>query len=74
MSKPKDPTVIDQYVAEKIKEARLDAGYTQDFLAQLLGLATMQVHKYETGQDRITSGRLHSIAAMTCKPVAWFFP
>jgi len=49
---------IDMRVASRIRNARLRAGMSQTALAQALGLSLQQVHKYETGRNRLGPARL----------------
>jgi transcriptional regulator with XRE-family HTH domain len=45
-----------------VRERRLVLGLTQQQLATLVGITYQQAHKYETGANRISAGRLHAIA------------
>jgi transcriptional regulator with XRE-family HTH domain len=64
---------IDRRVAHRIRERRLRLGMTQQKLAQLIGVAFQQAHKYERGISRISAGRLYYIASALEAPIAWFF-
>jgi transcriptional regulator with XRE-family HTH domain len=64
---------IDRRVASRIRERRLQVGMTQQQLAELIGVAFQQAHKYERGISRITAGRLYYIAAALQAPVGYFF-
>ena len=64
---------IDRRVASRIRERRLEVGMTQQQLAELIGVAFQQAHKYERGISRITAGRLYYIAAALQTPVSYFF-
>jgi transcriptional regulator with XRE-family HTH domain len=64
---------IDRRVARRIRRRRQRLGMTQQRLAQLIGVAFQQAHKYEHGISRITAGRLYCIAAALEAPIAWFF-
>ena len=64
---------IDRRVASRIRERRLQVGMTQQQLAELIGVAFQQAHKYERGISRITAGRLYYIAAALQTPVSYFF-
>src|ERR1700759_5183669 len=37
-------------------------GLTQQQVAEMLGITYQQAHKYETGANRISAGRLHQLA------------
>ena len=65
--------IVDQHVAERIRQRRLRLGITQQALAQMIGVAFQQAHKYERGLSRITAGRLFHIAAVLKTPIGYFF-
>jgi transcriptional regulator with XRE-family HTH domain len=64
---------IDLRVARRIRERRRVIGMTQQKLAQLIGVAFQQAHKYERGLSRISAGRLYHIAAALQAPITYFF-
>jgi transcriptional regulator with XRE-family HTH domain len=69
-----DPVkAVDRRVAARIRERRLEVGMTQQQLAQLIGVAFQQAHKYERGISRVTAGRLYYIASALDAPVGYFF-
>jgi transcriptional regulator with XRE-family HTH domain len=47
---------------------------SQSDLAGRIGVSYQQVQKYESGQDRLTGGRLFEIAQVLSVPIADFFP
>lgn len=65
--------LVDLRVARRIRERRLRIGMTQQMLAQLIGVAFQQAHKYERGLSRISAGRLFHIATALRAPLAYFF-
>ncbi len=48
-------------------------GLTQQQLAEMIGVTYQQAHKYESGLNRISAGRLFEIAQVLGVPVSWFF-
>ena len=42
-------------------------------LAEMIGVTTQQVHKYETGVDRISAGMMYVIAQALETPISYFF-
>jgi len=48
-------------------------GMSQQQLAGALNIAQQQLHKYETGQNRISAARLYDAARILNAPVAWFY-
>ncbi|HXQ49811.1 MAG TPA: helix-turn-helix transcriptional regulator [Stellaceae bacterium] len=64
---------IDQRVAHRIRERRLLLGMTQQHLAEMIGVAFQQAHKYERGLSRVSAGRLFHIATVLDTPITYFF-
>ena len=48
-------------------------GFTQQQLADLIGVTYQQAHKYERGINRVSAGRLFEIAHVLNVPVNYFF-
>jgi transcriptional regulator with XRE-family HTH domain len=65
--------IIDSRVAQRIRERRRSIGMTQQRLAQMIGVAFQQAHKYERGLSRISAGRLFHIATALEAPITYFF-
>ena len=65
--------LIDKLVAKRIRTCRLDRGLTQQSLADEVGVASQQIHKYESGISRISAGRLLQIAEALDLSVDEFF-
>jgi transcriptional regulator with XRE-family HTH domain len=63
----------DLYIAQKIRERRLEQGIKQHELATALGVATQQIFKYEKGIDRVPASRLQEIANLLSVPVNFFY-
>jgi transcriptional regulator with XRE-family HTH domain len=57
----------------RLRERRLLLGLTQQQVAAPLGIAVQQLHKYETGVNRVTVGRLYQLAAVLEVGVGHFF-
>ncbi len=53
----------DAVVAGRIRAARARQGITQQQLAARVGVTYQQAHKYETGMNRLSAGRLVQIMA-----------
>src|SRR5260370_30095234 len=66
-------SVIDLRVARRIRARRLWSGMTLQTLAQAIGVAFQQAHKYERGQSRISPGRLFHVAQALGAPITYFF-
>lgn len=65
--------LIDKLVAKRIRTRRIDKGLTQQVLAERVGVASQQIHKYESGISRITAGRLLQVAEALDLSVHSFF-
>jgi transcriptional regulator with XRE-family HTH domain len=64
---------IDRHVGARVRERRIMLGFTQQQLADLIGVTYQQAHKYERGINRISAGRLFEIAHVLNVPVNYFF-
>src|SRR3954452_17777990 len=63
----------DRRVAGRVRERRIMLGLTQQELAGRVGITYQQAHKYETGANRISAGRLLAIAhALGVEPGHFF--
>jgi transcriptional regulator with XRE-family HTH domain len=71
MNRQFDP--IDLHVAQRLKLRRSLLGFTQDRLAQAVGVSFQMVQKYEKGESRVGASRLMKIAEALDVPVSWFF-
>ena len=67
------PHPTDVHVGQKVREARVTKGYSQDDLAKKLGISFQQVQKYEKGTNRIGSSRLWEISIALDSPIIYFF-
>ena len=64
---------IDRYVGTRIRERRVMLGFTQQEMADLIGVTYQQAHKYERGINRLAAGRLWLIADVLGVDVSFFF-
>ena len=64
---------VDRYVSLRLSERRAMLGLTQQQIATLIGVTCQQAHKYETGINRISAGRLYQLAHALEVEVAYFF-
>ncbi len=64
---------VDQMVGKLIKRRRLQLGYSQQQLAEAVGVTFQQVQKYERGTNRVSAGKLYFIAQTLRTNVAFFF-
>ena len=61
------------HIGRRIRERRLMLGLSQQQLAAMIGVTYQQAHKYETGLNRVSAGRLFRIAEALQVPVSWFY-
>lgn len=66
------PNPVDIYVGNKVKSRRLMLGFSQEDLAQAIGLTFQQVQKYERGTNRISVSRLVDISRALKVPLDYF--
>lgn len=64
---------IDHYVSLRIRQRRIMLGLTQQQMAELIGVTYQQAHKYETGINRISAGRLFQIAQALGVDIGYFY-
>jgi transcriptional regulator with XRE-family HTH domain len=55
---PKQPDNTDIEVGRRVRIERIARGLSQSELANQIGVTFQQLHKYESGQNRISMGRL----------------
>jgi len=67
------PEDIDRHVASRMRARRIMLGLTQQQLAASIGVTYQQANKYESGANRITSGRLYRVAQALNTEVGYFF-
>lgn len=70
---PQAAREIDQHVASRLRQRRLELKITQQVLAQAVGLSYQQIQKYETAVNRIGAGRLFCIAQALGVRQSYFF-
>src|SRR3954470_17169259 len=64
---------LDVLVGKRARERRLALGLTVQEVAAVLGVPYQQLHKYETGANRLSAGRLFLLAEALGVEVAHFF-
>ncbi|MGI9411582.1 MAG: helix-turn-helix domain-containing protein [Hyphomicrobiaceae bacterium] len=64
---------IDVQLGRRLKLRRTLLGLTQEQVASACELSFQQIHKYETGQSKISTRRLIQFSTVLDVPVAWFF-
>ena len=67
------PDPVDIYVGSRVRVRRTVLGFSQEKLADQLGITFQQVQKYENGSNRIGSSRLYAIARILKVPISYMF-
>ena len=73
MATPKSATAMDALIGQRIQIFRKAKGMSQGELGACLGVTFQQVQKYESGANRVGSGRLVEIARALEVPILKFF-
>jgi transcriptional regulator with XRE-family HTH domain len=69
----KTPNPVDLYVGGRVRMRRRTLGFSQEKLAEDLGLTFQQVQKYERGANRVSASKLYEIARSLSAPISFFF-
>lgn len=64
---------IDLYVSKRLKMRRVILGLSQKKLAEAVDVSIQQIQKYEKSTNRISSGKLYSLANLLKVPISYFF-
>ncbi len=64
---------VNVHVGRRVRHCRWMLGMTQQQLGDMIGLKLQQIHRYETGTNRISTSRMWDIAAALDVPVTFFF-
>jgi transcriptional regulator with XRE-family HTH domain len=67
------PTRVDKHVSERLRDRRKKMGFTQEELAEQVGVSFQQFQKYENGENRISAGRLFQLAVALDTSIPHFF-
>jgi transcriptional regulator with XRE-family HTH domain len=64
---------IDRHVGARLRARRIALGLSQQQVAEMLGITYQQAHKYETGANRVSAGRLHQLARVLGVEPGYFY-
>ena len=70
---PRHAVIIDAKIGRRLTLRRRQLKISQTTLGKTVGVTYQQIQKYESGKNRIPSGRLVQIARVLSVPVTWFF-
>jgi len=69
----KSERTMDRHIGKRIKHRRIVLGIIRKDLAEIIGVSTQQLHKYEAAINRVSSSKLYNIAVALEVPVNYFF-
>jgi transcriptional regulator with XRE-family HTH domain len=64
---------IDAHVGVRVRRLREIRGLSRETIARAFEITHQQIQKFESGQNRISAGRLAVIAQMLDVPIAYFY-
>lgn len=67
------PNPVDVHVGNRIRLRRTLLGFSQQYMAQKLGLTFQQLQKYEKGLNRVGASRLYDISRVLDVSMDFFF-
>ncbi len=65
--------LIDKHVGRRLRDRRRSMDLSQQDIAHILSISYQQVQKYESGQNRISAGRLYLLAHIMKTSVGYFY-
>ena len=72
--KRKERTIaIDEAIGLRLRQKRLERGFSQEKLGEFFGVSFQQVQKYEKGSNRIAASTLVMFAEVLGVPITYFF-
>lgn len=78
MTKPRDdadaaPNPVDRHVGLRIRMRRREVGFSQERLADAIGLTFQQVQKYERAANRVSASKLWEMARALSTSISFFY-
>ena len=68
---PRSVTEVDKEIGARVRARRQELGYSQAYVADVIGITFQQMQKYEAGQNRVASATLLRIAeALNSDPMS----
>lgn len=67
-------TELDLFVGARLRHARTERGVTQEALGKAMGVSFQAIQKYESGENRLSVGRLAKAARLLNRPYTYFLP
>jgi transcriptional regulator with XRE-family HTH domain len=72
-SEGRHPNPVDIHVGARLKTQRSLKGFSQERLADSIGLTFQQIQKYERGANRVSASRLYQFSKILNVPISYFF-
>lgn len=66
-------TEINVYVGQRLRQRRKQLNLSQEGLAQMLDISSQQIHKYESGLNRISASMLFTCSKLLHVPITYFY-
>jgi transcriptional regulator with XRE-family HTH domain len=70
---PRSVSAVDAYIGARMRDRRQSLGMSQGSLGEKLGVSLQQIHKYESGDNRVSAARLFEICEALGVPLASMF-
>ena len=67
------PNPVDRHVGLRIRMRRKELGFSQERLAEAIGLTFQQVQKYERAANRVSASKLWEMARALSTSIAYFY-
>ena len=72
-SDKRKPSAVDVHVGVRLRQRRSLMGFSQEKLAESIGLTFQQIQKYERGMSRISASRLYQFSKVLDVPISYFY-
>lgn len=66
-------TEFNQALGQRLSLLRQARRMSQEYVGAAIGVRAQQIHKYETGENKITPERLSACAALFGVPIGYFY-
>ena len=66
-------STLAKLVGSKLKQKRLEFGFTVEFMGEILGCSRQLIEHYENGHCEMPLDRLSEFSKLCDLPVDWFF-
>lgn len=67
------PILNSREIGGRLRQLRQQAGWTQERLAEQIGVSTQQIQKYECGTNKMNTDRLQQVAQALSVPIQSLF-